>query len=147
MCSIEDYRWLSIEDPWKTFVEKELQEWHEVYLPPTGFTGTVLDLGAGCGETANFYLLHGARKVLCLEPNLSALAHLRQNFGNDPRVTIIPERFDFCKMDVEGAEANMIIECHFPARVQVIRAMRLTNPNVKREPGMFVQEYLKVAVA
>jgi predicted RNA methylase len=144
MCTIEDYKWMSIEDPWLSFVKTELmQEWHEVYTPPEGFSGTVLDLGAGCGETANFYLLHGARRVICLEPNQSALEHLYRNFGRDPRVVIVPERFDLCKMDVEGAEKNLVVECHFPPRVQVIKAHRFA-PADKNVPGLFIQEYLRI---
>jgi len=43
-------------DEWKT--------WEKYYLPPFPlYRKTVLDVSAGCGETAFFYILYGAKKL------------------------------------------------------------------------------------
>ena len=87
----------------------ELNQWHTQYLP---VSGTVLDLGAGCGETALFYLNHGATHVVCIEGDLRASSFLRQNFGNDSRVTIVPRYVSSIKVDIEGWEKGMVVEVH-----------------------------------
>ena len=92
----------------------ELEKWHEYYLPAQG--KTVLDLGAGCGETAFFYLNHGAKHVISVEPPGPALDLLRRNFGDDPRVTIVPASVDRIKIDIEGFEEGMLVETHFPTQ-------------------------------
>jgi 16S rRNA A1518/A1519 N6-dimethyltransferase RsmA/KsgA/DIM1 with predicted DNA glycosylase/AP lyase activity len=124
MCSLDDYRKLRIQNPWLQYLKIELPEWHGIYLPPGGLKGTVLDLGAGCGETVFFFLNHGASRVIAVEPDPTAIKHLAHNYGRDPRVTIIPEPVDFIKIDIEGAEKNMIIEPHFQVAMQIIRAHR-----------------------
>src|SRR6266571_462931 len=98
---------------YRTTVKREPQMWHESYLP---VQGTVVDMGAGCGETAFFYLHHGAEHVVCIEPSPAALACLRENFGNDPRVTILPFKIGHLKVDIEGGEEGMAVETHFPIR-------------------------------
>lgn len=97
---------------------KEWDIWINSYLPPFSLKGkTVLDVGAGCGETAFFYFLHGADKVIAIEPDAKAVKCLKENAKvNGWNVEIIPEKFklehlklshDFMKMDIDGAETEL----------------------------------------
>lgn len=117
-CTMADYADLSIVHPWLSWLRTELDDWHRDYLP---VHGTVLDVGAGCGETAAFYLRHGASHVVAVEGDPIALDHLRENFGDDPRVTIVAAQIDKVKVDIEGAEEGMDLEVHFPFRWEVGR--------------------------
>jgi SAM-dependent methyltransferase len=98
----------------------EWRIWKECYLPNFRLEGkTVLDVGAGPGETALFYLLHGASKVICVEEAARQCAILSDNAKtndwnvdilNGPfKVDMLTElRFDFMKMDIEGAEVELL---------------------------------------
>ena len=97
----------------------EWRIWEKYYLPTFSLKGkTVLDVGAGCGETAFFYLLHGTQKIVAIEPDREAIACLRENASrNGWNVEIIPEAFklnhldiphDFMKMDIEGQEKELL---------------------------------------
>lgn len=88
--------------------------WAKFYLPPGGVRGlNVLDLGAGQGESAKFYLDNGAREVLCVERDDDNLEMLRDNskygklriVGYDFTIKQleIPE-VDVIKCDIEGFE-------------------------------------------
>src|SRR5207249_11634647 len=101
MCKLKDYEQFKMVEPWRGYLEKELESWHRLYLP---VKGNIVDMGAGCGETALFYLRHGADRIVCFESHPSALECLKANFGTDPRVTIIPMRIDDWKSDIEGSE-------------------------------------------
>jgi predicted RNA methylase len=99
---------------------------------------TVLDVGAGCGETALFYLKHGAQRVVCIEGDEKALELLARNFGHDNRVTIVPVMIDSIKIDIEGGEENLVVESHFPPYFQALEKLdenvtlwklRRTNPS------------------
>jgi SAM-dependent methyltransferase len=119
VCSISDFRGLSLDDYHRHILERELSMWHLYYLPSKSLVGkTVLDLGAGCGETAQFFLNHGASRVVCVEPNSTWLEYLQKNFGNDPRVEIVSDFIDHIKMDIEGGEEGMIFEAHFPLKIR-----------------------------
>lgn len=55
-------------DQWGFGAFAELPFSGKFYLPNFNLNGkTVLDVGACCGETAWFYLKHGAKKVICIE--------------------------------------------------------------------------------
>ena len=94
--------------------------WKRYYLPPFSLEGkTVFDAGAGCGETAHFYLLNGAKKVIANEVNTASIAFIAQNaLTNGWNVEIIPRAFeigmlssysyDFLKMDIEGGERGLL---------------------------------------
>jgi predicted RNA methylase len=125
MCSIEDFKRLDLDDEHRLIVEQELEGWHDWYLP---VEDTVLDLGAGCGETAFFYLNHGAKKVICIEANPKAVELLRRNFGDDSRVIIVEAHIGSIKMDIEGSERNMVIETHFPFKLKRIK--NLVPPHI-----------------
>ena len=96
-----------------------VQEWQH-YLPPFSLEGkTVLDVGAGCGETAWFFLEHGARKVICIERDPARVAILRKNkdSGVLKAIEICPGKFtpqflelphDYAKFDIEGYECGLL---------------------------------------
>jgi hypothetical protein len=97
----------------------EWTSWEKYYLPSFSLKGkAILDVGAGCGETAFFYLLHGAKKVVAIEPESKAANCLRKNtLRNKWNVQILPEPFkkehlgiphDFMKMDIEGRESELL---------------------------------------
>ena len=111
MCNLKDFESLELDPYHAALVRKELEMWHHHYLP---CGKTVLDVGAGCGETAFFYLKHGAERVVAIEGDPQALNILYHNFEKDPRVTIVPAMLDHIKVDVEGAEEGMLLETHFP---------------------------------
>lgn len=94
--------------------------WERYYLP-TDFPldgKTVLDVGAGAGETAAFYFLHGAQHIICIESNPMTFANLESNIRrNKWNAEAINSRFelrhlliphDFMKMDIEGGEALLM---------------------------------------
>lgn len=112
MCKRSDFETLRLDEIHRAIVMRELDMWHEKYLP---CGKNVLDIGAGCGETALFYLNHGAERVVCIEGDNKALTHLHWNFSNDPRVKIVPLLIDHIKIDVDGAEEGMLLETHSPA--------------------------------
>jgi hypothetical protein len=113
MCEYSDFANLKLDPPHRKILKDELKQWHRVYLPQDGADGTVLDVGAGNGETAQFFLNHGAEHVICVEPYSDLLV---QNFGKDSRVTIVPKAVNLIKVDCEGGERNMVIEVHFQYR-------------------------------
>jgi hypothetical protein len=113
MCEYSDFSNLKLDPPHRKILKDELKQWHRVYLPKDGADGTVLDVGAGNGETAQFFLNHGAEHVICVEPYSDLLV---QNFGKDSRVTIVPKAVNLIKVDCEGGERNMVIEVHFQYR-------------------------------
>jgi ribosomal protein L11 methylase PrmA len=97
----------------------EWKLWNEYYLPPSGLTGkTVLDVGAGCGETAALMFEKGAKKVVCVEPSMEEVRYLEENVkanGWDAEVvptgfdvSMLRPGFDFVKMDCEGCEASLL---------------------------------------
>jgi hypothetical protein len=109
------------------------KQWEKYYLPEFSLEGkTVLDVGAGCGETAYFYFLHGAKRVIAVEVDPVQLELLKGNAElngwNDDghQLNIIPrafevedlrrEKFDFAKIDIEGGEADLLAldEIDFP---------------------------------
>ena len=144
MCNLSDFDSLSMGPIHRSYVENELEMWHVAYLP---VGKTVLDLGAGCGETAFFYLNHGADHVICVESDPEAVAHLRRNFEGDSRVTILPVHVDSVKIDIEGSEDGMVLETHFPFR---FRSVRQLGPNVKLwrlEKRWFSLHNFRIAVA
>lgn len=116
---------------------REYPEW-KYYLPKFDLRNKiVLDIGAGCGETARYYLLNNAKKVICIDNDETCIKYLNYNsikfgikvIGEPFRVEHLEMEYDFCKMDIEGYEVllidaldkgilnfnnlkPMIIECH-----------------------------------
>jgi len=104
--------------------------WRRWYAPTSLKGKIVLDVGAGCGETAFFYFREGARKVICVEPDKAALECLEENAGRHSwnvevlaeefRVEMLKEcRFDFMKMDGEGCEAELLKVTRLPTEAIV----------------------------
>lgn len=113
---------------YKNILKKELSWWHEAYLP---VKEKVLDVGAGCGETAQFYFMHGAKLVICIEGDPGPLSRLYLNFGRDPRVVIIPTFVDSVKIDIEGSEEGLVYETHYPTELRVWKNVDPGNPTAK----------------
>ena len=104
---------------------REWRAWSKWYLPPWSLQGkTVLDIGAGCGETALFYYCHGAEKVIAVEPEPSLAPLLKRNGDRNRWNMEIIERpfdrsmlgwsFDFMKMDGEGCETQLLTAYSLP---------------------------------
>jgi hypothetical protein len=98
---------------------REWRSWKNWYLPPWSLKGkTVLDVGAGCGETALFYYIHGANKVIAVEPQSSLVPLLRRNMDLNKwnmkvveglfDLSMLEWNFDFMKMDGEGCETQLL---------------------------------------
>jgi hypothetical protein len=111
-------------------IKTETSDWEKHYLPVDLRGKVVLDIGAGEGETAMFFLKHGASKVVCVESCPDAYTYLAVNQRNHPhRITAINSKFqisqlnnphDFLKMDIEGYEEVLLgVKLVTPAAVEV----------------------------
>lgn len=110
---------LSLEKKHSFLALDEWSFWERCYLPSFPLKGkTVLDVGAGCGETAHFYLLHGASKIIAIESDFAAIKLLCENVKiNNWPVEVVHSYFDlafmnllfdFMKMDCEGCEKELL---------------------------------------
>ena len=110
---------------------KEMKEWESEYLPKGGVEGkTVLDVGAGCGETALFFFNHGAKKVICIEPDPQKQRMILRNAQKLKwdveivcrgfRLSDMDRAFDFAKIDCEGCEAALLsLPCLPPLSMEI----------------------------
>jgi SAM-dependent methyltransferase len=114
----------------ENMILRESPEWHEFYLPICIKDLTILDVGAGEGETARFFLDNGAKKVICIESCHEAFKYLRENSVTHHQIVPINKffelsdlsdhSFDFLKMDIEGYEESLLqtkLSC--PAVIEV----------------------------
>lgn len=100
----------------KQIFMREYAEWEMFYLPVNVNGKIVLDVGAGEGETARFYLEHGAKKVICIEPENNAFNLLVFNSKNRSMegynkafdLSDLNLEFDVLKMDIEGYEEILL---------------------------------------
>lgn len=96
---------------------------------------TVLDVGAYNGDTAEVFLKHGAKKVICVEPVKSRIKEISKRKIDLSKVEILTEPFserhlkrldwDCAKIDCEGYETPMVTESwarHIKNRPVVIEA-------------------------
>jgi len=99
----------------------EHRKWDSDYLPEFSLEGsTVLDVGAGCGETALFFLDNGAKRVFCVEPDPGAAKVLALNvesqgwnaqvFEQSLSAELLGLEYDFAKIDCEGGEVVLLDE-------------------------------------
>ena len=96
----------------------ELSEWKRHYDILDLQSKTVLDVGAGCGETAAFFYGLGAKKVICVEKDqeLTKILYLNKDFNgwdceiyNEPfSIKHLKLRHDFAKIDIEGGESLLL---------------------------------------
>jgi 16S rRNA A1518/A1519 N6-dimethyltransferase RsmA/KsgA/DIM1 with predicted DNA glycosylase/AP lyase activity len=121
MCNLSEFEKLDLLPQHRSWLEEEFELWHEHYLPPEGVKDNlVCDIGAGCGETVQLYLNHGAGTVVAFERDRIASRKLVHNFLGDKRVLIL-EGVDFCKIDVDGSERNWLIETHNDLGFKAVR--------------------------
>ncbi len=111
-------------------IKSEISDWQKHYLPIDLHGKIILDVGAGEGETALFFLSHGASRVVCIEPSDEAFRYLALNQKNHPnRITAIHSKFelshlgiphDFLKMDIEGYEEVLLgVKLETPAAIEI----------------------------
>ncbi len=120
MCLPSDFENYHFSNMRKRMLTEELEAWHKQYLPIKS-GGTVLDIGAGEGETMIFYLLHGAQRLICVETDRNKVKRLRTNaklaqkaFG--AHIDVLDAMLDNIKIDIDGAEEGMVLEKHFAGR-------------------------------
>jgi SAM-dependent methyltransferase len=110
-------------------IKSETFDWQKNYLPVDVKNKIVLDIGAGEGESARFFLNNGASKVICIEPNNYAFSILKANARHHPLICLNKRftlsdlstiNFDFMKMDIEGYEEDLLAKkLDKPAVVEV----------------------------
>lgn len=123
-------------------IRREYADWKKHYLPIDVRGKIVLDVGAGEGETAKFYLENGAKKVLAIELSPTRYRYL---IGNSKGRNILPVPrpfavedlfdldYDFAKIDIEGWEEELLDYREFP------------KPMVLEVHGLQLQRYFKDA--
>ncbi len=120
-------RWIFSKEK-RSLLLTETCQWFEYYLP-LDITGLIiLDVGAGEGETAKFFLDNGAAKVVCIEPHVGSFRILKLNAMNHD-IMAVNKKFelsdlriphDFMKVDIEGYEEVLLDEkLGTPAVVEV----------------------------
>ena len=104
----------------------EWEIWNKFYRFPFSLLGkTVLDVGAGCGESALFFSLCKAEKVICIEKNLDLIRFIEENrktnslnwdIINEPfNLSHLKLKFDAIKMDIEGCESELLNLVNIPS--------------------------------
>ena len=135
------------------FYAEYAKEWERDYIPDGGLRGkTVLDVGAGCGETALLFLRAKASKVICIEPDEFAYDALVVNaaMNNWNVVMAIQDNFhaeyiekfkpDFCKIDCEGGERELLKLDRLPPMVLEIHGRKLYEAFKRRFPDMEIRK-------
>jgi len=140
-----------------TMLAHEWPLWRRWYAPVSVRGKDVLDVGAGCGETAYFYFKRGARKVICVEPDRAAIECLTENAARHSwnveiaheafRLDMLREyRFDFMKMDGEGCEKELLQLNKLPTRAVVeSHSPQLTDELTRQLGARVVAELLQGA--
>jgi hypothetical protein len=97
----------------------EFIRWPQDYKFPFSLKNkTILDIGAGCGETIFYFALKGCRNFIAVEPNTQCADLLRKNAENNSlnvkvyndifRKSHLNEPFDLIKCDCEGGESILL---------------------------------------
>lgn len=107
----------------------EMQIWIQSYLGLNLSGLKILDVGAGEGETAKFFLDHGAAKVVCVEPQTQKYRYLARNAAKHPTFLALKKTislsdlklpYDFLKCDLESCEEELLdANLTIPAIVKV----------------------------
>lgn len=119
--------------------------WTRDYLPKGGLKGKLaVDFGAGAGESTLFLLKSGARGVLAVEPDPVAFSYLQENMKGFS-VRCKQEKFtaellesiatDFVKLDVEGAESELLKIEELPPSISVeVHSLELLKALTEKFP-------------
>ncbi len=138
--------------------------WETHYVPDSSLKGkVVMDVGAGCGESVLFFLEHGARRVVAVEPWAPARDMLVKNVtknGWPVEVVGLPfnldmlERYphDFLKVDAEGDEvvlADVATEHISPCAVEshsaeITAKLMKAHPRFRRSPVKKQESWLSM---
>jgi hypothetical protein len=102
-----------------SIVITELINWKRDYKFPSSLKNkTILDIGAGCGESIFYFALKGCRNFIAIEPNTECAKLLEKNAEhNSLNVKVyndffnrshLAETFDLIKCDCEGGESILL---------------------------------------
>ncbi len=136
---------LKLAEGWFDTFFCEWPYWNKWYSPNFSLKGkTVLDVGAGCGESAAFFFLSGVHQVIGIESDPVALECLRENAKNNHwKLEIVPRKFelsdlnrcfDFLKMDIEGGEMLLLGIDRLPPCSIEVHGMELLRRFMERFP-------------
>lgn len=110
-------------------MQSELSTWLNEYCPIDLRGKVVLDVGAGEGETAKFFLQKGAKEVIAIESDPQCWGNLFKNADRFPifpiyrkfeAIDLILSHVDFAKIDIEGYEETILgTRPRFPCAVEV----------------------------
>jgi hypothetical protein len=137
---------------------KEYNSWVTDYTPSFGLKDkVVLDVGAGCGETALLFFKEGASKVICIEPDPLKLRMLERNIqAMNWNATTVPRHFvvedlrldfDFVKVDIEGGENVLLALQSLPPMALEIHTKELARLFKSRFPEMHIRQLYPWPVA
>lgn len=149
--STQEFRFVVSRPRAITIVKEWYAEWEMHYLPRWPVAGkTILDIGAGFGETAAFYFSHRALKVICVEPSEACSILSRNAVTNGWNCEVLNEHFaldhlrygfDFMKMDCEGCESLLLDygRVDFPCAIEV-HNRRVLDGLVEKTPDFEMLE-------
>lgn len=97
----------------------ELLNWKRDYMFPSSLKNkTILDIGAGCGESIFYFALNGCRNFIAVEPDPECADLIKKNAEhNSLNIKVyndyfnkshLDETFDFIKCDCEGGESILL---------------------------------------
>jgi hypothetical protein len=142
---------------WSVIAGEYYGTWPKYYLPPHSkdvHNMTVLDLGAGWGETDAFYFDHGAKKIIAVEANKSFADRIRMNASlNDWPIEVIDRPFDIsmlsrheidlCKFDIELGEKEFLKLDRIPFHlVGEVHTSSMLGNMLKKFPDFFIRKTL-----
>ena len=124
--------------------------WLREYIPSFDISGkTILDIGAGCGESAYLYFKKGASKVVCIEQDHRAVDNLRRNARiNKWNCEILVKRFetsdlridcDLVKMDIEGSERLLFMLDKLPPMILESHTKKIASDLISRFPDLKIK--------
>lgn len=106
----------------KDMIVAEYDEWLKTYGALPINNNTILDIGAGEGETALFFKYHNAQQVIAVEPNKEFFSYLKVNAEKNnflainekislPLLRQYMPHVDAIKCDIEGYE-ELLLNCN-----------------------------------